>query len=66
MAPSSLATDDDLDELIGSVAVEANHEPNRRRRQRLDAAAQPPWAADRPTLGVVASSEHVRARPQRA
>ncbi len=32
------ATDDDLDELIGSVAAEANHEPNRRRRQRLDAA----------------------------
>jgi hypothetical protein len=31
-------TDDDLDELIGSVAAEANHEPNRRRRQRLDAA----------------------------
>jgi hypothetical protein len=32
------ATDDDLDDLIGSVAAEANHEPNRRRRQRLDAA----------------------------
>jgi hypothetical protein len=32
------ATDDDLDELIGSVAAEANHEPNRRRHQRLDAA----------------------------
>ena len=32
------ATDDDLDQLIGSVAAEANHEPNRRRRQRLDAA----------------------------
>jgi hypothetical protein len=32
------ATDDDLEELIGSVAAEANHEPNRRRRQRLDAA----------------------------
>src|SRR5690242_17943187 len=32
------ATDDDLDELIGSVAAEVNHEPNRRRRQRLDAA----------------------------
>jgi hypothetical protein len=32
------ATDDDLDELIGSVAAEANHEPNRRRQQRLDAA----------------------------
>jgi hypothetical protein len=26
------------EELIGFVAAEANHEPNRRRRQRLDAA----------------------------
>jgi hypothetical protein len=33
-----LATADDLDELIGSVAAEANHEPNRRRQHRLDAA----------------------------
>jgi hypothetical protein len=32
------ATDDDLDELIGFVAAETNHEPNRRRQQRLDAA----------------------------
>jgi len=32
------ATSDDLDELIGFVAAEANHEPSRRRRQRLDAA----------------------------
>ena len=32
------ATDDDLEELIGFVAAEANHEPNRRRQQRLDAA----------------------------
>jgi len=32
------ATDDDLDELIGFVAAEANHEPNRRRQHRLDAA----------------------------
>lgn len=31
-------TDEDLEELIGSVAAEANHESNRRRRQRLDAA----------------------------
>ena len=30
--------DDDLDELIGFVAAEANSEPNRRRQQRLDAA----------------------------
>jgi hypothetical protein len=32
------ATDDDLEDLIGAVAAEANHEPNRRRQQRLDAA----------------------------
>jgi hypothetical protein len=32
------ATDEDLDELIGAVAAEANHESNRRRQQRLDAA----------------------------
>ena len=32
------AGEDDLDELTGSVAAEANHEPNRRRQQRLDAA----------------------------
>lgn len=32
------ATDEDLDELIGFVAAEANHEPKRRRQQRLDAA----------------------------
>lgn len=32
------ATDNDLEELIGSVAAEANHEPDRRRQQRLDAA----------------------------
>lgn len=32
------ATDDDLDELIGSAAAEANHESNRRRQQRLDTA----------------------------
>lgn len=31
-------TDDDLEELIGFVAAEANHESNRRRQQRLDAA----------------------------
>ena len=32
------ATDEGLDELASSVAAEANHEPNRRRRRRLDAA----------------------------
>ncbi|MEP6561085.1 MAG: DUF3024 domain-containing protein [Nakamurella sp.] len=31
-------TQEELEELIGSVAAEANHEPNRRRRRRLDAA----------------------------
>ncbi len=30
--------EDDLDELIGYVAAEANHEENRRRHKRLDAA----------------------------
>jgi hypothetical protein len=32
------ASDDDLAELIGFVAAEANHESNRRRRERLDTA----------------------------
>lgn len=32
------ATDGDLDELIGFVAAEANHESSRRRQQQLDAA----------------------------
>ena len=32
------ATDGDLDALIDSLAAEANHEPNRRRKRRLDAA----------------------------
>lgn len=32
------ASDDDLNELIGAIAAEANHESGRRRRQRLDAA----------------------------
>lgn len=32
------ASDDDLEELIGFVAAEANHEPDRRRQRRLDAA----------------------------
>ncbi|MGZ4585897.1 MAG: hypothetical protein ACXVYI_16450 [Mycobacterium sp.] len=33
-----LAGADDLEELIEFVAAEANHEPNRRRQHRLDAA----------------------------
>jgi len=32
------AAAEDLDELIGFVAAEANHETNRRRQNRLDAA----------------------------
>ncbi|OBJ82581.1 hypothetical protein A9W97_23655 [Mycobacterium gordonae] len=32
------ASEDDLEELIGFVAAEANHESNRRRQRRLDAA----------------------------
>lgn len=33
-----IATDDDLEQLIGFIAAEANHETNRRRQQRLDTA----------------------------
>ena len=33
-----LSSADDLEELIGFVAAAANHEPNRRRQDRLDAA----------------------------
>jgi hypothetical protein len=33
-----LASDDELEELIGFVAAEANHESNRRRQRRLDVA----------------------------
>ena len=33
-----LTSADDLEELIGFVAAEANHEPNRRRQDRIDAA----------------------------
>lgn len=39
------ATDEELDELIGAVAAEANHEPNRRRQRRLDAASDALGAA---------------------
>lgn len=39
-------TGDDLEQLIGAVAAEANHEPNRRRQQRLDAAYDALNAAD--------------------
>jgi hypothetical protein len=33
-----LASEEELDELTGSVAAEANHETNRRRQKRLDLA----------------------------
>jgi hypothetical protein len=33
-----LTTDEDLEALIGCVAAEANHKPNRRRQRRFDAA----------------------------
>jgi hypothetical protein len=33
-------TDEELEELLGFVAAEANHEPNRRRQRRLDTAIQ--------------------------
>jgi hypothetical protein len=45
------ATGDDLDELIGFVAAEANHEPSRRRRQRLDTALDALSSAAPPTDG---------------
>jgi hypothetical protein len=32
------ATDDDLEQLVGAVAAEANHEPHRGRQRRLDTA----------------------------
>ncbi len=34
------AGDDDLEELLGYVAAEANHEKDRRRQKRLDQAFQ--------------------------
>ncbi len=36
--PVLSATEDELEELGGYVAAEANHEPNRRRQRALDAA----------------------------
>jgi hypothetical protein len=45
------ATAEELDELIGFVAAEANHEPNRRRQQRLDAAFRALDAAANTTDG---------------
>ena len=42
------ATHGDLDALIESLATEANHEPNRRRQRRLDAAFDALDAAVRP------------------
>jgi hypothetical protein len=42
------ATDEELDELIGFVAAEANHEPNRRRQHRLDAAFTALYRGSRP------------------
>lgn len=32
------ATEEELEDLVGFVAAEANHEPNPRRQKRLDAA----------------------------
>jgi hypothetical protein len=45
------ATDEDLEELIGFVAAEANHEPDRRRQQRLDSALDALEAAARTHKG---------------
>ena len=46
-----LTTDDELEELIGFVAAESNHETERRRRHRLDAAFDALTAAV-PTSGT--------------
>jgi hypothetical protein len=46
------ASEDDLEELIGFVAAEANHESNRRRQRRLDAA-----------FGFLATAAHNMQRP---
>lgn len=35
---SSSAGEEDLDELVGYIAAEANHEKDRRRQKRLDTA----------------------------
>jgi hypothetical protein len=64
------ATGDELDELIGSVAAEANHEPNRRRQQRLDDAFEVlSKAAENPrrpsTVPSVAGGEPADARRSR-
>ena len=43
------ASEGDLEELIGGVAAEANHETNRRRQRRLDSAfieRRAPWRED--------------------
>lgn len=45
------ATAEELEGLIGFVAAEANHEPNRRRQQRLDAAFRALDAAANTTDG---------------
>lgn len=46
-AAALLTTDEELEALIGFVAAEANHEPDRRRRRRLDAALDTLEAAAR-------------------
>jgi hypothetical protein len=52
-----LAGADDLEELIGSVAAEANHEPNRRRRHRLDAAFNALTGSAQTIYGLITARE---------
>jgi hypothetical protein len=52
-----LAGADDLEELIGSVAAQANHEPNRRRRHRLDAAFNALTGSAQTIYGLITARE---------
>ena len=60
------ATGDELEELIGCMAAEANHEPNRRRQQRLDAAFQTLGQAVQNRNGQIGmTGDHGKPRPDR-
>ena len=56
-------TGDELDELIGNLAAAANHEPNRRRRQRLDAAFEMLGKATQHPYGSSATPAAVHRAP---
>lgn len=53
------ATDDELEELLGYLAAEANHESDRRRRQRLDAGYDQLSSRPRPA-GELTSASRAR------